>query len=129
MQNRCLIISAVFSDPWKSPLPNVDILLQHTLLMKAGAVARHPPSGAPAFPRAICHGGWHRCGWGHMAHRSPRGALGCQCLSIHPWWPSTVVSTSLKAVHTVDSLLCHFADSGHVAVLKPIRLAVTSQGP
>lgn len=129
MQNRCLIISPVFSDPWKSLLPNVDILLQHTLLMKARAVAWHPPSGSPAFPRAIYLRGWHRSGWGHMGHCGPKGMLGCQCLPIHPRWPSTAVTTSLKAVHTADSLLCHFADSGHVAVLKPIRFAVTSRGP
>lgn len=73
MQSRCLIISTAFSDPWKSPHPNVDVLLRHTLLPKAGAGAQHPPPGLPTSPRTVSHC-WHgvallgvgkeKCTWG-----------------------------------------------------------------
>lgn len=59
MLSRCLIISTVFSDPWKSLHPNVDILREHTLLLRAGAVTQCPQAGHPAFPWTLYPRGWH----------------------------------------------------------------------
>lgn len=59
MLSRCLIISTVFSDPWKSLHPNVDILREHTLLLRAGAITQCPQAGHPVFPWTVYPRGWH----------------------------------------------------------------------
>lgn len=58
MQSRCLIIGTAFSDPWKSLHPNVDILREHTLLLRSAAVARCPQTSQPTFPWTVFRWGF-----------------------------------------------------------------------
>lgn len=86
MQSRCLIISTVFLHPWKSLHPNVDILREHTLLLRAGAITECPQAGRPTFLWPVCLQGWcsltllglgHPWGWSWAgeSHQEPPVAL------------------------------------------------------
>lgn len=91
MQSRCLIISTAFSDPWKSLHPNVDILREHTLLLRAGAITRCPQAGRRTFPWTVYRRGWcglpllwmeHPWGWSWAgeSHQELCAALGDEAL-------------------------------------------------